>query len=56
MRAAWAGRKGVVQLLLEREDVDPAAKDGFGRTALSLAEKSGQKEVIELLRLKLRHS
>lgn len=56
MCAAHGGYEAIVKLLLEREDVDPAARNGYDETALWLAEKNGHKGVLELLRLKLKHS
>lgn len=56
MRAAHGEYETIVKLLLEREDVDPAAKNDFGQTALWMAEKSGHEGIVELLRLKLEHS
>jgi ankyrin repeat protein len=38
-----------VVLLLERDDVNPDAKDNGGRTALSRAAENGHKAVVALL-------
>jgi ankyrin repeat protein len=48
MIAAVAGDLPMIQLLLDH-GADPAMRTNFGQTAISLAEKKGNTEVVELL-------
>jgi ankyrin repeat protein len=50
------GCEAIVKLLLEREDVDPAATNNVGETPLSLAEQNGHQWIVDLVRQKLGHS
>lgn len=43
----------VVQLLLERDDVEVNLKDSYGRTPLLWAAKSGHEAVVQLLKRKV---
>ena len=42
-------RKGVVRILLERNDVNPAIEDEYGRTSLLRAAQFGYEENVRIL-------
>jgi ankyrin repeat protein len=50
--AAEKGNKGVVELLLQKDNIDLNSKDNNGQTPLSWAAEKGNKEVVELLLIK----
>jgi len=41
--------RGMVEILLEQEDIEPDWKDAYGQTALSLASQSGEEDIVKLL-------
>ena len=47
--AAGFGHKGIVELLLAREDVAADSRDDAGRTPLSYAAECGREEIVALL-------
>jgi len=49
IKASWQGHIEIVQLLLEKEDIDVNIQDNYGMTALMYASKNGHIEVVKLL-------
>ena len=47
--AAGRGHEAIVQLLIDRDDVDIDAKDKFGMTPLSQAAQRGHEAIVRLL-------
>jgi len=47
--AAWKGHEGVVEILLEWDDVHPDKPDNFGQTPLCCAAEGGHEGVVKIL-------